>query len=65
MRTLRVSGAEVSYDLGVAADDYHDVVGGWSGGDGAAELILIDGELRRVPADEVDLLEISGVAVLA
>jgi hypothetical protein len=33
--------------------------------DGAADLILIDGELRRLPAFDVALLEVRGVAVLA
>jgi hypothetical protein len=46
IRTLRVDGDEVTYDLGV--------------GDG--QLILIDGELRRVPADEVDLLPLARLA---
>ena len=55
IRTLTVSGAQVRYDLGVGSDPMV-ALGGWSGGDGAAELILIDGELRRVPADEVALL---------
>jgi len=48
IRTLRVTGAAVSYDLGVA--------GGAQPGD--ADLILIDGELRRVPASEFALLEV-------
>ncbi len=43
IRTLRVEGDAVTYDLGV--------------GEGA--LILIDGELRRVPAEEVDLLPLA------
>lgn len=48
IRTLRVAGDEVSYDLGVqptAADD--------------AALIMIDGELRRVDPAEVALLELA------
>lgn len=48
IRTLRVAGGTVTYDLGI--------------GDGASDLILIDGELRRVPAAEVDLLELARVA---
>jgi hypothetical protein len=48
IRTLRLAGATVTYDLGVAppAND-------------AADLILIDGEARRVPASEVALLPLS------
>ncbi len=45
LRTLRVNGDEVTYDLGVT--------------DGS--LILIDGELRRVPADEVELLALDAL----
>jgi hypothetical protein len=48
IRTLRVAGPTVTYDLGVAppvAD--------------AADLILIDGELRRVPAADVALLPLA------
>ena len=55
IRTLLVSGATVTYDLGIGADPIV-ALGGWSGGDGAAELVLVDGELRRVPAAEVALL---------
>ena len=47
IRTLRVAGERVTYDLGVVSR---------RAGRGAADLILIDGELRRVPADEVALL---------
>ena len=54
IRTLRVVGGTVSYDLGVAPPM-----------PGAADLILIDGELRRLPAFDVALLEIRRVAVLA
>jgi hypothetical protein len=50
IRTLRLAGGTVTYDLGVAAP-----------ADGVADLILIDGELRRVPADEVDLLPLAGL----
>jgi len=48
IRTLRVSGNHVVYDMGIAppADD-------------VADLILIDGELRRVPANEVVLLPLA------
>jgi hypothetical protein len=50
IRTLRRDGQTVSYDLGVAppADD-------------VADLILIDGELRRVPAAEFALLPLAGL----
>lgn len=51
IRTLRVSGEQVQYDLGVAP----------RGTDAMAELILIDGELRRVPATEVALLPLARV----
>jgi hypothetical protein len=44
IRTLRASGGEVSYDLGI---------------DPTGELILIDGEMRRVPASEIQLLELT------
>lgn len=48
IRTLRVAGDDVSYDLGVAPPS-----------PGAAELILIDGELRRVDARDVALLPLA------
>jgi len=54
IRTLRVCEGTVCYDMGVAPPVA-----------GAADLILIDGELRRLPAFDVALLEIRGVAVLA
>ena len=54
IRTLRVSEGTVCYDMGVAPPLA-----------GAADLILIDGELRRLPAFDVALLEIRRVAVLA
>ena len=60
IRALVVDGERVTYELGLGADPFV-CFGGWSGGDGAAELILIDGELRRVPSDEVELLELAGV----
>jgi hypothetical protein len=50
IRTLRLSGQIVSYDLGVAEPAF-----------GVADLILIDGELRRVRADEVALLPLAGL----
>jgi len=50
IRTLRLDGGTVTYDLGVAAP-----------ADGVADLILIDGELRRVPADEVALLPLAAL----
>jgi len=48
IRTLRVEGEHVIYDMGIAppAED-------------VADLILIDGELRRVPATEVALLPLA------
>jgi hypothetical protein len=46
IRTLAVTGDDVRYDLGVS--------------DG--RLIMIDGELRRVPVDEVELLAIDSLA---
>jgi hypothetical protein len=48
IRTLRVEAGRVTYDLGVAPP-----------ADGVADLILIDGELRRVPAAEVALLPLA------
>jgi hypothetical protein len=50
IRTLRRAGDTIIYDLGVADP-----------ADGVADLILIDGELRRVPAAEVALLPLGGV----
>jgi hypothetical protein len=47
IRSLVVDGGAVTYDLGIADD---------------ASLILIDGELRRVPAGEVELLALDWVA---
>ena len=46
IRTLRVKGEHVVYDMGIAPRDDEAV----------ADLILIDGELRRVPATEVAML---------
>jgi hypothetical protein len=43
IRTLRVDGDQVTYDLGISA----------------GSMILIDGELRRVPVEEVDLLPLA------
>ena len=51
IRTLRVEARTVTYDLGIAPP-----------ADGVADLILIDGELRRVPATEVMLLPLARVA---
>lgn len=51
IRTLRLANGTVTYDLGVP-DPVDDV----------ADLILIDGELRRVPASEVALLPLGRVA---
>ncbi|HMG57063.1 MAG TPA: metallophosphoesterase [Kofleriaceae bacterium] len=50
IRTLRLAGTTVTYDLGVAEP-----------ASGVADLILIDGELRRVPADEVALLPLAAL----
>ena len=50
LRTLRVDGDTVTYDVGVLAPSAD-----------AADLILIDGELRRVPAGEVELLRVRAV----
>jgi len=51
IRTLRFAGHTVTYDLGVTAPAAD-----------AADLILIDGELRRVPTDEYALLPLARVA---
>ncbi len=51
LRTLRVVGDTVIYDVGLLAPSAD-----------AADLILIDGELRRVPATEVELLRVRAVA---
>ncbi|HUJ57580.1 MAG TPA: metallophosphoesterase [Kofleriaceae bacterium] len=48
IRTLRVAPGGVSYDLGVSPP-----------APGATDVILIDGELRRLPPDEVDLLPLA------
>jgi hypothetical protein len=50
IRTLRLAGQAVTYDLGVAPP-----------AGGVADLILIDGELRRVPAAEFALLPLAGL----
>ncbi len=50
IRTLRLAGQTVTYDLGVAPP-----------AGGVADLILIDGELRRVPAAEFSLLPLAGL----
>lgn len=50
IRTLRVVSGRVSYVLGVAPP-----------ADGAAELILVDGEMRRVDASDVALLPLARV----
>jgi hypothetical protein len=52
IRTLRFSAGQVTYDLGIAppADD-------------VADLILIDGELRRVDSTQVALLPLAGIDV--
>jgi Calcineurin-like phosphoesterase len=52
IRTLRCAGGTVTYDLGIAGER-----------DDVADLILIDGELRRMPADEVALLPLVRLAV--
>jgi calcineurin-like phosphoesterase family protein len=51
IRTLRLCSGTVTYDLGVAAP-----------ADDVADLILIDGELRRLPPAEVALLPLAHVA---
>jgi hypothetical protein len=48
IRTLRLAGQTVTYDLGVAAPAAE-----------VADLILIDGELRRVPPAECGLLPLA------
>jgi hypothetical protein len=48
IRTLRFDGDKVVYDMGIAPPAA-----------GVGDVILIDGELRRVPASEVSLLAIS------
>jgi hypothetical protein len=53
IRTLRVENGQVTYDLGVAAPSEQRV----------AEVIMIDGELRRVAAEEFALLEVQSVEV--
>lgn len=52
IRTLRVSDDGINYDLGVAPP-----------APGVADVIMIDGELRRVAAHEVALLELSRLVV--
>lgn len=49
IRTLVVEGSAIRYDLGVAPS-----VSG-------TRLVLVDGELRRLPADEVELLPLARV----
>ena len=60
IRALLVDGERVIYDLGVGTDPFV-CFGGWSGGDGSAERILIDGELRRLPATEIELLSLQQI----
>ncbi|MGE0551110.1 MAG: metallophosphoesterase [Kofleriaceae bacterium] len=50
IRTLRVVDNIVSYDLGIAVPRV-----------GAADLIMIDGEMRRVDPSQVDLLPLAAV----
>jgi hypothetical protein len=50
IRTLRVTGGEVSYDLGVTPARA-----------GATDMILVDGEMSRVPAADYALLELDGL----
>lgn len=50
IRTLRRAGQTVTYDLGIAEPAPQ-----------VADLILIDGELRRVPATEFGLLELAAL----
>jgi hypothetical protein len=56
IRTLRVDGGQVTYDLGVAAPPVAAPTDRR-----VADVIMIDGELRRVPADEFALLEVQTV----
>lgn len=51
IRTLRVRDGEVSYDLGVTP-----------AADGATDMILIDGEMSRVPPADYALLELERLA---
>jgi len=51
IRTLRLAGQTVTYDLGIAAPAHN-----------VADLILIDGEARRVPTHEVALLPLAQLA---
>jgi hypothetical protein len=53
IRTLRVDNGQVTYDLGVAPPADHRV----------SDVIMIDGELRRVPAEEFALLEVQAIEV--
>lgn len=53
IRTLRFSTDGVTYDLGIAPPT-----------DDVADLILIDGELRRVPSSEVALLPLANVTLV-
>jgi hypothetical protein len=55
IRTLRVQGEHVVYDLGIAPRSDDEV----------ADLILIDGELRRVPATEVALLPLARLGTVS
>jgi len=48
IRTLSWLGASIVYDLGVVPR-------------GGADVIMVDGELRRVPAEEVDLLPLDAL----
>lgn len=50
IRTLRVDGDVVTYDLGILASQ-----------DRAADLYMIDGELRRVAPDDYALLELGSI----
>jgi len=51
IRTLRVRDGGVSYDLGVSRAE-----------DGATDMILVDGEMSRVPAADYALLELERLA---
>jgi hypothetical protein len=55
IRTLLVEGSRVTYDVGVGPDPLIAL------DNGVAELILVDGELRRVPAAEVALLPLGAL----
>jgi hypothetical protein len=56
VRTLIVDGTQVTYDLVTAHAPFPI-----ARGPDIAELVLVDGEMRRVATDEIDLLPIAGL----